>query len=164
MKTYGVRGIVPLILNLDARCWWVVGFTSRAALRPGKVPRCPLNRKLTWHHSQCGRFRDYKKPIASVVNRILDCRVRSLVTILTELSRLCTVTVSFFIILHPVTMSVTTQHIASWFVAYKSLTEIHYDFMWRLHKWSETYTIFERKFMVNNEIKFYYVKSCIRCM
>jgi hypothetical protein len=56
MKTYwGSGGIYPHILDLGARCRWVVSFTPRPLYPQGKSPWYPLDRRLGGAQSRSGQ-------------------------------------------------------------------------------------------------------------
>jgi hypothetical protein len=51
----GSGGIAPNILDLGTRWRWVVSFTLRSLYPQGKIPWCPLDRRLSKPQTRSGR-------------------------------------------------------------------------------------------------------------
>jgi hypothetical protein len=82
--------IVPFILNLDIRQTWAHSFMPWPLIPLGKSTQYPLNVRLSWLHSQLEWFWEQKCSLCLlwIKPEHLCCPAHSLVTILTELSKL----------------------------------------------------------------------------
>jgi hypothetical protein len=88
MKTWGLQGIAPRILNLGARWKWDFSFTHRPLYSRRKILLYPFDRRLDVPQSRSGRGGEEKGPLPrSSQHSITGRSARSLVTVLTELPR-----------------------------------------------------------------------------
>jgi hypothetical protein len=97
MKTWGRGGTAQHILNLGTRWRWVVSFTPRAFHPRRKNPRYPLNRRLGGPQSRSESGGEEKKSLCPCRESYPGRPARSLVTNLTELSRLLYTTFTWII-------------------------------------------------------------------
>jgi len=83
----GSQRIAPRIFDVGTKLFWVVIFTPRSFYLRGKWLRYPLN-FLCETQSQSGRFGEDINLLLlpGIERRFLDCPVRSLVTVPSELS------------------------------------------------------------------------------